>query len=258
MKISILGSGSRGNSIYIENKQSKFLVDAGFSCKKIENRLNNIGRDLKDIDALVITHEHGDHIQGAGIISRKYDIPIYITKESFEAGEKKIGKVRENNIKFIDGDFMLNDDILIKPFDVMHDASRTLGFRIINDENKKIAISTDIGYINNIIRKNFLDVDAMIIESNYDHNLLMKCGYPWELKARVKSRNGHLSNDDAANFIKEMYSEKLKKIYLAHISQDSNNRDLLRDNLESELKASKIRLDYEMACQDVETKIFKL
>lgn len=258
MKISILGSGSSGNSIYIEDEKSSFLVDAGFSCKKIEERMNNLGRNLKEIDGILITHEHGDHIKGAGIISRKYDIPIYITKESFVAGEKKLGKVEEHNIKLIDGDFTINDDILVKPFDVMHDAERTLGFRIINADDKKIAISTDIGYINNIVRENFKDVDIMVIESNYDYNMLMNCKYPWDLKARVKGRNGHLSNDDAAKFIKEMMNEKLKKVYLAHISQDSNNRELLRHNLEMELEREKIKIEYELAKQDVETGIFKL
>ena len=107
MKISILGSGSSGNSIYIEDEKSSFLVDAGFSCKKIEERMNNLGKNLREIDGILITHEHGDHIKGAGIISRKYDIPIYITKESFVAGEKKLGKVEEHNIKLIDGNFTI-------------------------------------------------------------------------------------------------------------------------------------------------------
>ena len=258
MKISILGSGSGGNSIYIESNNTRFLIDAGFSCKKIEERLRKIGKNLEGVDALLITHEHGDHIQGAGIISRKYNIPIYITRESFEAGEKKLGKIAGENLKFIDGKFKLNDDFLINPFDVMHDAVRTVGYRVENQDGKKIAVSTDIGYVSNLVRENFKDVDLMVIESNYDYNMLMNCSYPWDLKARVKSRNGHLSNNDAARFIKEMYSERLKKVYLAHISKDSNNPDIVKQTIEQELRDNKINLKYELANQDIVTDIFEL
>ncbi|WP_294705078.1 MBL fold metallo-hydrolase [uncultured Fusobacterium sp.] len=258
MKISILGSGSGGNSTYIESEKGKILVDAGFSCKKIEERLNFIERELNDINGILITHEHIDHIQGAGIISRKYNIPIYITPESFKAGESKLGKINPENLRFIKDKFIINDSLLVKPFDVMHDAQRTVGYRIESQSGKVIAISTDIGYVNNIVRENFKAADVMIIESNYDYNMLMNCNYPWDLKARVKGRNGHLSNNEAAKFIKEMYNENLKKVYLAHISKDSNNPDIVKDTIAQELRANKINLDYELAKQDVATKLFEI
>lgn len=258
MKISILGSGSGGNSTYIESEKGKILVDAGFSCKKIEERLNFIERELNDINGILITHEHIDHIQGAGIISRKYNIPIYITPESFKAGESKLGKINPENLRFIKDKFIINDSLLVKPFDVMHDAQRTVGYRIESQSGKVIAISTDIGYVNNIVRENFKAADVMIIESNYDYNMLMNCNYPWDLKARVKGRNGHLSNNEAAKFIKEMYNENLKKVYLAHISKDSNNPDIVKDTIAQELRANKINLDYELAKQDVATRLFEI
>lgn len=258
MKISILGSGSGGNSTYIESEKGKILVDAGFSCKKIEERLNFIERELNDINGILITHEHIDHIQGAGIISRKYNIPIYITPESFKAGESKLGKINPENLRFIKDKFIINDSLLVKPFDVMHDAQRTVGYRIESQSGKVVAISTDIGYVNNIVRENFKAADVMIIESNYDYNMLMNCNYPWDLKARVKGRNGHLSNNEAAKFIKEMYNENLKKVYLAHISKDSNNPDIVKDTIAQELRANKINLDYELAKQDVATRLFEI
>lgn len=258
MKISILGSGSGGNSIFLESEGTKILIDAGFSCKKIEERLNSIGESLKEIKALLITHEHGDHIQGAGIISRKFNIPIYITPESYRAGEGKLGKVSDENLKLIENKFIVNDSLLINPFDVMHDAERTVGYRIESQNGKIAAISTDIGYVSNIVRENFKDIDVMVIESNYDYNMLMKCNYPWDLKARVKSRNGHLSNNEAAKFIKEMYNERLKKVYLAHISKDSNNPEIVRDTIEQELRSGRIALPFELAKQDIVTDIFEL
>lgn len=258
MKISVLGSGSAGNSTYIEVDGYKILIDAGFSCKKIEEKLQQIGEKLEDISAILITHEHSDHINGAGIIARKYDIPLYISSESYESGALKLGQIDRTLLKFIDKDFILDDIIKVSPFDVMHDAERTLGFRLESQLGKKIAISTDIGYVDNIVREAFKDVDAMIIESNYDYNMLMNCSYPWNLKARVKSRNGHLSNNDCARFIKEMYTDKIKKIFLAHVSKDSNDPKLIKQTLDDEFDRMMRRPEYEITTQDVVSKIIKI
>lgn len=259
MKISVLGSGSAGNSTYIEVDGLKILVDAGFSCKKIEEKLEQIGEKLSNISAMLITHEHTDHINGAGIVARKYDIPLYISRESYEAGATKLGELDRTLLKFIDAkEFILGDAIKISPFDVMHDAERTLGFRIESQLGKKIAISTDIGYIDNIVREYFKDVDAMIIESNYDYNMLMNCSYPWNLKARVKSRNGHLSNNDCARFIKEMHNDKMKKIFLAHISKDSNDPMLIKQTMDDEFDRMLRRPEYEITNQDIVSKLIEI
>lgn len=259
MKISVLGSGSAGNSTYIEVDGLKILVDAGFSCKKIEEKLEQIGEKLSNISAMLITHEHTDHINGAGIVARKYDIPLYISRESYEVGATKLGELDRTLLKFIDTkEFILGDAIKISPFDVMHDAERTLGFRIESQLGKKIAISTDIGYIDNIVREYFKDVDAMIIESNYDYNMLMNCSYPWNLKARVKSRNGHLSNNDCARFIKEMHNDKMKKIFLAHISKDSNDPMLIKQTMDDEFDRMLRRPEYEITNQDIVSKLIEI
>lgn len=258
MKISVLGSGSAGNSTYIEVDGLKILVDAGFSCKKIEEKLEKIGKNLADISAILITHEHSDHINGAGIIARKYNIPLYISPESYEAGAVKLGEINRGLIKLIDKDFILNDTIKVSPFDVMHDAERTLGFRLESQLGKKIAISTDIGYVDNIVREAFRDVDAMVIESNYDFNMLMNCSYPWNLKSRVKSRNGHLSNNDCARFIKEMYTAKIKKIFLAHVSKDSNDPRLIKQTLDDEFDRMLRRPEYEITSQDEVSELIEI
>ena len=221
MKISILGSGSAGNSTFVEIEDYKLLVDTGFSCKKTEEKLEEIGKKLSDISAILITHE-------------------------------------QSLINFIDGDFILNDKVKVSPFDVMHDAVRTIGFKLETQLNKKIAISTDIGYITNIVREYFKDVDAMVIESNYDFNTLMNCAYPWNLKERVKSRNGHLSNNECAKFIKEMYTDKLKKVFLAHVSKDSNNISLIKETLEDEFIGMIKKPNCEITTQDNVTKLFDI
>lgn len=260
MEISILGSGSGGNSTFINIDGVKILVDAGFSGKKLEEKLNNLGETLEEIKGILITHEHTDHIQGAGIVSRKYNIPLYITKESFIAGLRKLGKVSEENLIFIDKkEFFIDGKIKVQPFDVMHDAERTVGFRIEEISTKKVlGISTDIGYIDNRVREFFRGVNVMIIESNYDYQMLMECNYPWDLKDRVKSRNGHLSNNDAARFICDSYTSNLKKVYLAHISKDSNNFNIVSSTIQNEMSRKKINIPIEITTQDTVTKLYKL
>lgn len=256
MKVAVLGSGSRGNSIFLETDNIKILVDAGFSGKKIDEQLKKIKINIEEIDGILITHEHGDHIQGAGIISRKYNIPIYITKESYEAGILKLGKISSDNLRWIEDSFHLGKS-KVYPFDVMHDAERTIGFRIEESTGAKIGIATDLGYIDNNVRESFKNVDVMIIECNYDYHKLMECSYPWDLKARVKSRNGHLSNNDCARFIKEIYHEKLLKVYLAHMSKDSNDPKVALDAVLDELQRENIDVSVEIAQQDIVTKLIE-
>lgn len=256
MKLAILGSGSRGNSIFVETDSEKILIDVGFSGKKVEEQLLKIGEKINEIKAILITHEHGDHILGAGIISRKYKIPIYITKESYEVGILKLGKINKEYIRFIEKDFWIGDTG-IYPFDVMHDAERTIGFRIEESTGSKACIATDIGYVDNVVREAFKEVDVMVIESNYDYTKLMECSYPWELKSRVKSRTGHLSNIDAARFIVENYHSQLKKVYLVHMSKDSNNPKIALDTVREELEKNKVEIPIEIAYQDICTDLLE-
>lgn len=256
MKISILGSGSSGNSIFIEINNIKILIDAGFSGKKIKEKLEVIGEDINNIEALLITHEHGDHILGAGIISRKHNIPIYITKESYRASEHKLGKINPSNLIFIENPFYLGE-VLITPFDVMHDATRTIGFSI-EHSGKKLTLATDIGHITNIVREHFKDSQIMVIECNYDYNKLMNCEYPWDLKSRVKGNNGHLCNDDTAKFLVDLYHENLEKVYLVHVSNDSNCYDLAYNTVEFELIKNDINIDVEIVRQNTVTPIYQL
>lgn len=256
MRVSILGSGSRGNSIFLETDSIKLLIDVGFSGKKMEELLKSIGENIEEIDGILITHEHGDHIQGAGIISRKYNIPIYITKESYESCSLKIGKLSDGNLRLLEGEINFKETKVI-PFNVMHDAERTIGFRIEESSGSKIGIATDLGYIDNTVREAFKEVNVMIIESNYDYHKLMECGYPWDLKARVKGRNGHLSNNDCARFVREMSHKNLKKVFLAHISKDSNDPKIALDTVIDELRRSKKDILVEITYQDRATEVME-
>ena len=230
MKFSVLGSGSSGNSSYIEMGNRKFLIDAGFSGKKLVEKLNNIERRIEDVDGIFVTHEHSDHIQGLGVISRKYDIPVYLHEITDRIIKNKIGKINPKNLNFIREERTIIGDCIINNFEVMHDAEICLGYTF-EYFGKKLAYASDVGCTNNIIKKNFKNSDVIVVESNYDYNMLMTGPYHWELKNRVKGRNGHLSNTEASKLISQVMSDKLKKIYLMHISKDNNTPELAYNSL---------------------------
>lgn len=258
MRISILGTGSSGNSIYIEDEHNKILIDAGFSGKKLKEKLNSINRNIEEIEALFISHEHSDHILSAGVLARKYNIPIYICKESYEYCTDKLGKIPINLIRFIDEDIEFGN-LKIKAIDVSHDAIRTLAFKIENKKGKKIGIATDIGKTNNLLKYNFNDINLLILESNYDFNMLMNCSYPQNLKMRVKSNRGHLANEESGKFISEVYHENLFQVYLAHISNDSNCPNLAyKTVMEELLKKGIVDLKVEAVPQGVQTSLYEI
>ena len=247
MKFSVLGSSSSGNSSFIEMGNKKFLIDAGFSGKKTIEKLEEINKDINDIDGILVTHEHSDHIQGLGILSRKYDIPIYISEKSFISIREKIGKIEEKNINFIENDLFF-EECKVKCFDVMHDAERCLGFSFEYNQ-KKLTYASDIGYVDKVVTENFKNSDVIVLESNYDLNMLMNGPYHWNLKNRVKSKNGHLSNAEAAKLIIDVASSRLQKIYLLHISNDNNKHALAYDTVKEFLDREKINADLEVVTE---------
>lgn len=247
MKFSVLGSSSSGNSSYIEMGNKRFLIDAGFSGKKTIEKLEIIDRNINDINGILVTHEHSDHIQGLGVLSRKHDIPIYISEKSYISIREKIGKIEEKNINFIEKDLFF-EECLVKSFDVMHDAERCLGFSF-EYKQKKLTYASDIGFADKVVKENFKNSDVIVLESNYDLDMLMNGPYHWNLKNRVKSRNGHLSNGEAAKLIKEVANERLKKVYLLHISGDNNTPELAYNTVKELLDREKINVDLEVVTE---------
>ena len=255
MKFSVLGSGSSGNSSYIEMGNKKFLIDAGFSGKRLVEKLNNIERRIEDVNGIFVTHEHSDHIQGLGVVSRKYNIPIYLHEITYGIIRDKIGKIDPKNIKFIRESKTVIDNCVINNFEVMHDAEICLGYTF-EYSDKKLAYASDVGCTNNIIKENFKNSDVIVVESNYDYNMLMTGSYHWELKNRVKGRNGHLSNTEASKLVSQVMSDKLKKVYLMHISKDNNTPELAYSSLYEMLERdNKSHLEIEIVSEN-ETKIY--
>ncbi|MDU7439765.1 MAG: MBL fold metallo-hydrolase, partial [Clostridium sp.] len=207
--------------------RAKILIDAGLPGKKIDEALKAIDEETKNIDGIFITHEHSDHIKGVGVISRKYDIPIYANADTWSAMEGSLGKIKEHNIKVIDKRSVTEiGDLNIKAFNIPHDASGPMGYTV-SDGKKNISVATDFGTFTREIYDNVKDSEVILLESNHDVNMLKFGPYPYQLKRRILSEIGHLSNDDCGNAIVELVKcGNNKKIILGHLSNTNNQPDL--------------------------------
>ncbi len=244
MEISVLASGSSGNSIYFGDGSTNVLIDAGLSGKELSKRLNKIGLDGKDIDAILVTHEHNDHITGVGVLSRRYNIPVYANELTWQAAASKLGKIKELNCKQFETDFMLGD-FGIQPFSISHDAIDPVGYKITY-KNKQVGIATDTGYVPSRVKKELEGVDFLIIESNHDLEMLMTGSYPWSLKNRIKGDKGHLSNDATAALLPELINSNHPCILLAHLSKDNNVPDLAYLTIKNNLEEQGFKIDRDL------------
>lgn len=235
MKFTSLSSGSSGNSLLIETDKTRILIDAGFTGKRLETLIKEAGVLPDTIDAILVTHEHNDHIKGAGIMSRRFNIPIIANEETWIAMIKKIGPIKDNNILVFknDYDFTLKD-LDIHPFSTFHDAANSCGFAV-NYKKNKISIMTDTGTVNERMKKQLLGSDVIFIESNHDPIMLMNGPYSPALKRRVASTKGHLSNLDCAYTLEEILSGNGEKVILAHLSGENNTADIAIDTVSNHL-----------------------
>lgn len=235
MKFTSLSSGSSGNSLLIETDKTRILIDAGFTGKRLETLIKEAGVLPDTIDAILVTHEHNDHIKGAGIMSRRFNIPIIANEETWIAMIKKIGPIKDKNILVFknDYDFTLKD-LDIHPFSTFHDAANSCGFTV-NHKKNKISIMTDTGTVNERMKKQLLGSDVIFIESNHDPIMLMNGPYSPALKRRVASTKGHLSNLDCAYTLEEILSGNGEKVILAHLSGENNTADIAIDTVSNHL-----------------------
>ncbi len=226
LKFCSLYSGSSGNCLYVSSKNTKILVDCGTSCKKICEGLASINSSIEDIDAILVTHEHSDHVQGLGLVSKKFNIPVYANLETWNAMEKQKEKIDERNVNVFenDSDFSLNE-LTIHPFSTPHDAANPCGFNIHNGK-RKLSIATDLGHMDNDIFKELIHSSFVLLESNYEPELLNVSRYPFHLKQRIKGPYGHLSNETAGKTIAALMKKDLKQVMLGHLSKENNVPEL--------------------------------
>lgn len=226
IRVSILASGSTGNMTYVESDQTKLLIDCGFSGKKAIELMNKINRDPKDLDGILVTHEHGDHTKGIGVLSRKFDLDIYANDETWEAMSKKIGKIKdEHKHHFFKDKTLTFGDIDVSSFGVSHDAVNPQFYSFLKN-NKRFVMLTDTGYVSDRMRAYLKNADAYLVESNHDLAMLRMGRYPWSLKQRIISDKGHLSNEDGALALSEMVGDRTKKVFLGHLSKENNLKEI--------------------------------
>ena len=230
-----LYSGSSGNSLFVESQNTKILVDAGVSCKKIEKALEDIDVNPSTLDGILITHEHSDHVQGLGTFSKKFDLPVFVNQETLDAMPTQKDKISDKNIKTfkVTEKFEIGD-LTINPFSIPHDAANPCGFNIYKDD-KKISIATDIGHITNSILKELEESLFIMLEANYDPNVLKCSTYPFNLKTRIAGPTGHLSNEMAGKTISYLIKSGLKNAMLGHLSKESNFPELAYKTVVDEL-----------------------
>ncbi len=221
MKYSVLATGSTGNVTYVETENTKILIDLGMSCLYVEKNLKEMGVNPSDIEAVIITHTHIDHIAGLKVFLKKYKPVLYISNKMYPDLKEIIGNCE---YQIIDDKFLISD-LAITPITLSHDAPDIKGY-LFESNGKKLVHITDTGYINNKYLELLKNCDAYNFESNHDVKMLMDGKYQFHLKQRILSDKGHLSNKDSAYYLSKLIGLKTKKIVLIHLSRDNNTPDL--------------------------------
>lgn len=227
-KFVTLASGSSGNSSFIEHKGVKVLVDAGFSGKKIQDLLEKVGEKASDLDAIFLTHEHNDHSQGAGVLSKRFDIPIFANAGTWQGFAKKAKRLKDDNIKVFKTDEFVNFKSMdILPISIHHDAREPVGY-VFYLGNKKITLLSDTGLVDERIAYEIKGSDIYYMEANHDLEALKMGPYPHNLKLRVMGKMGHLSNDQSAEALADALVGKQEHVFLSHLSDTNNTPELSR------------------------------
>jgi phosphoribosyl 1,2-cyclic phosphodiesterase len=265
VSVSVLASGSRGNTTVVETARARLLVDAGISCRETFKRLKSLEIDPYTLSAILITHEHFDHVSGLATLAKKLKVPVFMTGATHHAWARslrddsgKLPEVAKLEIFSAGRSFQIAD-ITVTPFTIPHDAADPVGFTF-RAEGTKIAIATDLGYIPASVRDHLRQCDVLVVESNHDLEMLRGGPYPWSVKQRVMSRVGHLSNESLADFFAQDYDGSAAYVVLAHLSAENNHPELARQAAEKALGAqqSLLRNRVMLAAQDAPMESIRL
>lgn len=260
MKLHPLYSSSSGNMFHLESRKTNILIDIGVSYKAINEGLKSIDKQISDISAILITHEHVDHIKGLPLLCRKNKIPIYTCKKT---AEYLSNMLQEENIPAdiygLDYGQSVNiKNIEITPFETSHDAVMPCGYRIVS-EGSTLSYATDLGYVSNEVYDNLRFSDYVVLESNYDKSMLDYGKYPFPLKRRIKSATGHLSNEETADTLYKLSRDGQTKFLLAHLSENNNNPNIAKDTIFDTLSHNEIdtsMLDIDFASKFLSNEVY--
>ncbi len=256
MIVAPLGSGSAGNAYYFESDGTSILVDAGFGPRETAKRLEQIGRELGNLQAIVLTHEHYDHMRGAESIARKLSIPIYLTRGTLEAS---MIDGQETPIVLFDNDSTFSiGELNVHACRTLHDANDPSCFVIEARDGSRVGIASDLGYVDEAVLRHLRGCDGLFFESNHDLDMLRMGTYPWSLKRRIMSRFGHLSNDDSMLAVQRMIGADLKTLCMIHLSQKNNHESIVRDMAGRLVARTGAQLELGIARQFEATGIFEV
>jgi len=251
IKLTILGSGSSGNCAYVETDEVRVLVDAGFSGRQIRRRLASIGRAPENLTAILLTHEHTDHISGLVGLADKLRIPVYCNRATKEEIERLLGVRAEFRLFTTGGSFEVGD-ITVEAFTIPHDAQDPVGY-LLRTPAANLGFATDLGHVTRLVAERIRVAHALVLEANHDIKMLQDCPRrPWSLKQRILGRHGHLSNEAAADCAADIMTANLRHLYLGHLSRECNKPELARRVVQQRLDsigATHVRL--ELTAQDV-------
>jgi len=252
--VCVLASGSKGNAVYISDGVTAVLVDAGLSGIEIQRRMKSRGLAPENLTAIIVSHEHADHIQGVGVLSRRYQLPVYINKKTRKAAEFRLGTVFEYQNFECGRTFFINQ-LTIHPFSISHDAADPAGFTFMQN-GFKTAIATDLGIATAMVREHLKGCRLLVLEANHDSEMLLTGPYPWHLKQRIKGRTGHLSNSASRDLLSEILHSDLQRVILAHLSDKNNTSQKAIDEVAPVLAACGAKLV--VATQETATPLFHL
>jgi phosphoribosyl 1,2-cyclic phosphodiesterase len=228
LRFTVLCSGSTGNATVVSTDTATVMVDVGLSGKKIDELLREREISGHDLDALFITHEHSDHIKGLGAFARKYELPVYANEKTWSAMIGKVGDIPEAQRRILPTDSVMEiADLRIESYAISHDAIEPVGY-CFQADGAKLSLATDLGYVSERVMRQLQNSDVMVLESNHDINMLRMGRYPWNIKRRILGDTGHLSNEAAGEALCSLLTGRLKRVYLAHLSQQHNLMDLAK------------------------------
>lgn len=254
IRFCLLGSGSSGNATYVEADGSKILIDNGLSYRQLELRAAAAGISLDGLKAIFITHEHADHVNGVGVLTRKVDVPVYMTPGTFERLPQNIGKL--SNVKYFDaGEDVAVNGMRVGSFSVSHDAADPVSF-IVEACDTKLGFATDLGHITQLVRRRLSNSHGLIVESNYCPDMLRRSSYPAMIRQRINSDFGHLSNRDAGKLLAHALHDALRLVVLVHISEENNTKELAQSSAAQAMKGHGAELH--VAWQDRPTPVFEI
>ena len=256
MRFSVLGSGSKGNAVFLENGATAILIDCGFSGKETAARLAAIGRDIDDLDGIFLTHEHHDHISGVGVLSRRCRIPVYANEGTFAGGENRLQKLYARR-HFQTGEAIEFQDFQVRSFAVSHDTADPVGFVVSNGVHS-VGFCTDTGIGTRLIEQRLQGCSALVLEFNHDPEMLKNGPYPQALKQRVRSSHGHLSNGDAAGLLDRLVHQDLSQVVLAHLSETNNLPQIAYREAVEKIGGRLENSAVEIAVQQRPTELFEL